>query len=240
MPSSFTQWIDRKFYPSHSRNWDDKLFRERILSHLNGTPKDILDLGAGAGIIEDMNFREQANSVTGIDPDERVRENPYLDEGIVGLGDNLPFADNRFDIVFSDNVLEHLPDPAKVFAEIARVTKPGGVFLGKTPNQTHYMPIIASLTPHWFHQWMNKKRGRDEVDTFPTIYLANSPRKIKQLARQSGLEVTDISLIEGRPEYMRFTLMTYVLGMLYERLVNVTSLLSGFRILLVIELRKPL
>lgn len=126
MTGVLTRWLDKRLYPQFSRNWDDKLFREHILVYLGGTPKDVLDIGAGAGIVEQMNFRDHVKSITGIDPDIRVLENPYLHKAVVGYGETLPFADNSFDVVFADNVMEHLPDPEKVFAEIARVLRPGG------------------------------------------------------------------------------------------------------------------
>ena len=44
-------------------------------------------------------------------------------------GERLPFADGRFDAVFSDDVFEHLPQVEEVTAEIARVLKPGGAAL---------------------------------------------------------------------------------------------------------------
>ena len=81
-----------------------------------------------------MNFRGHARRLCGIDPDPRVAANPYLDEGQVGVGESIPYPDASFDVVFADNVLEHLPDPAAVFAAVTRVLRPGGVFLGKTPN----------------------------------------------------------------------------------------------------------
>ena len=52
----------------------------------------------------------------------------------VGDGQALPFADNTFDGVFSINVLEHVPDPARFMAEVARVLAPGGLMLAVTPN----------------------------------------------------------------------------------------------------------
>jgi len=56
------------------------------------------------------------------------------------------------------------------FRDIARVLKPGGVFLFKTPNKTHSMPTLARLTPHRFHPFVNRLRGRVEADAFPTRY----------------------------------------------------------------------
>ena len=230
--------LDRALYPHYARNWDDELFRQRILRYLTGDTV-ALDLGAGAGIVPQMNFRGHARRLCGIDPDPRVVDNPYLDEGRVGVGESIPYPDASFDVVFADNVLEHLPDPAAVFAEVARVLRPGGVFLGKTPNKWHYVPLIARLTPHGFHRWVVRWRGRGGEDVFPTRYRANSPGDLRALAAGAGLEVVRIELIEGRPEYLRFSAPTYLLGWLYERVVNWVPGLAWLRVLLVVELRKP-
>ncbi len=235
---SLVAWLDRRLYPRFERNWDDRLFRERILARL-GPTTELLDLGAGAGIVPAMDFRGRAGRVCGVDPDPRVAENPYLDEGRVGVGEAIPYPDQSFDLVFADNVLEHLERPDLVFAEVARVLKPGGRFLAKTPNAWHYMPLIARLTPHGFHQWVNRWRGRAEVDIFPTRYRANTPGTLERLAAGAGLVVTRCELIEGRPEYLRMTAPTYVLGWAYERLVNAVPSLAPLRILLVAELTKP-
>ena len=122
---SLVSWLDKKWYPTYQPNWDDDIFRKRILEYLK-TPIDVLDLGAGAGIVSQMNFRGAARRVCGVDPDERVLENPYLDEGKVAYGEEIPYEDNSFDLIFADNVLEHLPHPAKVFSEIHRLLRPGG------------------------------------------------------------------------------------------------------------------
>lgn len=234
---SLTEKLDRALYPGFARNWDDQIFRESILQHLTPVAV-ILDLGAGAGIVQQMNFRGLAAKVCGVDLDPRVVDNPMLDEGKIADAGGIPYPDATFDVVFADNVLEHLPDPLAVFREIARVLKRGGVFLFKTPNKTHYMPMIARLTPHRFHQFVNRLRGRAEADTFPTRYRANAPAAIRRLATDAGLEVVRIELIEGRPEYLRMTWPTYLLGAAYERLVNAWDGLAMFRILLVGELRK--
>jgi ubiquinone/menaquinone biosynthesis C-methylase UbiE len=61
--------------------------------------------------------------------------------------DNLSFADATFDAVTAIEVLEHVRDLDRTFAEVRRVLKPGGWFLATTPNrwfpfETHG-PVIA-------------------------------------------------------------------------------------------------
>lgn len=231
-------WLDKTFYPDFEKNWDDKLFRKRIEDHLTKHTV-VLDLGAGAGIVKEMHFRGQVARICGVDLDPRVEKNEKLDEGKIADASNIPYADETFDVVFADNVMEHLNDPETVFSGINRVLKPGGIALFKTPNRSHYMPLIARSTPHGFHQFVNRLRGRDAKDTFPTYYRANSEGQVQELAARTGFEVATIELIEGRPEYLRLTFVTYVFGLLYERIVNASSLLARWRILLIAELRKP-
>jgi ubiquinone/menaquinone biosynthesis C-methylase UbiE len=234
------RWIarlDRTLYPEVEANWDDTLLRERVLRVLRPSDR-LLDLGAGAGIIPQMRLRGLCAEVVGIDLDERVLSNPCLDAAKVASADDIPYPDATFDAVVCDNVLEHLEHPDRVFREVARVLRPGGSFLAKTPNKSHYMPALARATPHAFHQFYNRLRGRASADTFPTRYRANTRAAIERLAQDAGLRVEAIDLVEGRPEYLRLTVLTYLAGYLYERIVNSSSSLERFRIALYIHLRK--
>ena len=229
--------LDRALYPGQSSNWDDYIFRDWILSNLS-PEAIILDIGAGAGIVQQMNFKGMVAKVCGIDLDPRVECNPMLDEGKVSDAGHIPYPDAAFDVAFADNVMEHLTDPTAVLGEVCRVLRPGGVFLFKTPNRTHYMPLIARMTPHRFHRFVNRLRGRAEEDTFPTLYRANTAADVRKLAASAGLAVERLERIEGRPEYLRITWPTYLLGAAYERVVNTFDFLAIFRILLIAQLRK--
>jgi hypothetical protein len=56
--------------------------------------------------------------------------------------------------------------------------------------------LIARLTPHGFHRWVVRWRGRAGDDVFPTRYRANSPADIRQLASGTGLDAVRLELIE--------------------------------------------
>jgi SAM-dependent methyltransferase len=237
--SCLTTWLDRTLYPAVQKNWDDEMFRHRLLQHMTAA-SICLDYGAGRGNVKQMNFRGVAGRVVGIDPEAAVFNNPFLDEAaLLDLQTGrIPFPDQTFDVVFADNVMEHVEDPRAVLREVYRVLKPGGVFLAKTPNRWHYMPIVARITPTWFHRAYNRARGRNLVDTFPTRYRCNTERAVCGYAAESGFAVEKISLIEGRPEYLRIFALSYLAGWLWERAVNSTQALKGLRCVLVFELRK--
>src|SRR4051812_8847870 len=110
---SLVTWLDEIAYPEFGKNWDDAAFRQKILPFLR-TDAVILDFGAGAGIVSQMNFKGKAERICGIDLDPRVLANPYLDEAKTADGEAIPYPDECFDLVFSDNVLEHLVDPDAV------------------------------------------------------------------------------------------------------------------------------
>ena len=237
--SSLTRWMDRTLYPAHANNWDDEHFRTLLLRRMRADSV-CLDYGAGRGNVRQMNFRGIAAHVAGIDPEEAVMQNPFLDEAAVFdvKSNRIPHADDRFDLVFADNVMEHVADPAAALREIGRVLKPGGLFLAKTPNKWHYMPIIARLTPIAFHRFYNRLRGREVADTFPTLYRCNTASAVQAHARAAGLTVRSVKMVEGRPEYLRLTAPTYFAGYLFERIVNAASWLSWARCVMVFELER--
>ncbi len=235
--NSVVRWMDRTLYPALGDNWDDAVFREVISKKLDRRFR-ILDLGAGAGIVKQMNFKGMVATVCGVDPDKRSSKNPYLDEFKAGTGEKIPYEDETFDIVFANNVLEHLIDPDIVFKEAWRVLKPGSLFLTKTPNRWHYVSLIARATPHSFHDFTNRLRGRQSEDTYRTFYRVNTGASIRSCAERAGFKVREIRYVEGRPEYLRLTPFTYVFGWLYERLVNTLSFLARFRVIVISVLEK--
>jgi ubiquinone/menaquinone biosynthesis C-methylase UbiE len=105
---------------------------EATLSELfaKADPQSLLDVGCGEGVlVHEWAGRIAPRRVVGIDLEEpslqagwEQRRAPNLEYRIMKAED-MPFADDEFDVATAIEVLEHVPDPAHTVAEMARVAK---------------------------------------------------------------------------------------------------------------------
>lgn len=82
-----------------------------------------LEIGSGRGALQDV-----VENYTGVDLAKTVCKF-YHKKFISASATELPFADETFDFVWTEAVLEHIPKIESALKEIARVTKPGGYVL---------------------------------------------------------------------------------------------------------------
>lgn len=232
-----TTWWRERLYPDRARQNPFARFMRHLSPHVR-PGSSVLDIGAGAGEINVYDFKGRCGEMVGVDVDRRVETNPLLDRGVCADAGKLPFEDARFDVAFSVYVLEHVADPGGFVSEVARVLKPGGVFVSLTPNRRHYVALGARLTPTRFHAWYNQKRGRDEEDTFPTCYKLNTLGSQRRHFAAAGFDLMECEQFEVEPKYLLFSLPTFLAGVLYERVVNATDLLAGLRVNMVTTWRK--
>lgn len=96
----------------------------------------ILDNGCGLGTYLAA-FEPYSSERYGLEVEfDRATGALASSNGIVqGVGEHIPFADETFDLVFSNEVIEHVQDDAHYAAEMARVTRPGGRILLFCPNR---------------------------------------------------------------------------------------------------------
>ena len=145
---SFDYQAEREYYTIPIReirayDWLDSDLRTWIPGYPDlFKEKQILDIGAGEalhGIL--ICERHHPAAYTAIDliwhrllgASTRLATLPAFS---LCCGDcyDIPFSANAFDIVLGNGVLHHLPNLSSVMAQVKRVLRPGGIYLGREPN----------------------------------------------------------------------------------------------------------
>ena len=125
----------------------------RIMSVLsefkNLSQSKILDIGCGKGMIA-FNLGNFSKKVIGVDvEDRRVVKEGYKFQLV--KDEKLPFNDNSFDIVISNQVIEHVNNQNDHIKEIYRVLRKEGICYLATPNRYwiiephYYLPFLGIL-----------------------------------------------------------------------------------------------
>ena len=209
-------WL--RYYPAsrHAR------FKELLLRNVRPTDH-VLEIGAGSGTANQNHFdlRGKVARYVGVDPDQSVLQNPHLDEAHSCTADFLPFPDESFNVAFHYYVAEHFEKPMACHREIARVLKPGGSLLFQTPSRYWYPMLAAQVTPQWFHEFYVRHfgSGRTESEVFPTRYRFNDEHAIREQLKDCGF-TCELEYRSVAPGYLRFSRLSFLLGVLYERTIE--------------------
>ena len=180
----------RERYEEHHRERRDEgdfvFVPERIpvLRAAVGQGRRVLDLGCRSGALT-RHFLD-GNEVVGLDVDAAALAKA-AELGITpveaDVEDPLPFDAASFDAVVAGELLEHLQFPDSLVAEVRRVLRPGGVFVGSVPNAFRLQSRLRFL------------RGRSPEDD-PTHLRMFSPAGIRELL--AGFESVELQYVGGR------------------------------------------
>ncbi len=216
----------RQRYKERRPEWDSSsvVYRRLIGSKVHSDTK-VLDIGCGHTDFLKEIYDRTPHSY-GADPDAAaLAKNTTIKHTVVANAESLPFEDAFFDVVVLAWVLEHLEDPKKVFIEIHRVLKPGGVVIFLTPNTWNYNVWMIRSIPNIFHDFFTKRLyERQEHDTYPTRYKINSAARVERILIKLGYE-RDQMILNGDLTYISFNAPLFLLACFLESILN----LPGFR-----------
>lgn len=215
-----------------------KLFEQAVDSALR--PESVLlDAGCGRTVPVLRKFSGRAARLIGVE----LVEFTDVPEGIEAHRADLsavPVPDASVDVIMSRSVFEHLDDPAAVYAEFARILKPGGRLIFLTANMWDYATLVARLVPNRFHPAIVAKvEGREEEDVFPVRYRTNTHGAVGRLAANAGLEIESFRYLGQYPNYFMFNGALFLLGTAYDKLVSRFDALRFLRGWILVTLRRP-
>jgi SAM-dependent methyltransferase len=200
----------------------------------------ILEIGPGPSN-PTSRYLATLGELHGLDPDPDSMRNDSLKSASLLTSDRFPFEDGAFNACVSNYVVEHVADPQAHLREVKRVLSPGGAYVVRTPNLYHYVALVGSVTPHWFHKLVaNRLRGlsAEAHDPYPTFYALNTAAAFRRRSAAIGLRVETLRLVEKEPSYGMSSRVLFFPLMAYERLVNATELAKNFRSNIFVVLRK--
>jgi SAM-dependent methyltransferase len=195
-------WPTRALPYRHLRSYVDAWLPEAS-SLLLG--KSVLDIGAGEAtytrmLAETYSPRRMVACELFLErmiPAARENQSKNL-HFVAGSCFSLPFADRSFDSVFASLVLHQLPDLEEAIAEIDRVLKPGGCFIGIEPNPCNPMIVF---------RFMRGRHSRNQ-------YLLNKSHLLEFVSR--GFDM-DIRYFYARFPRLRSRFLTTCMGVLARK-----------------------
>jgi SAM-dependent methyltransferase len=107
----------------------------------------ILEIGCGRGELINA-FHELDMQCSAVDRELYPNIPSLYYRSVDMLKDQLPFADNMFDLVYHKSLIEHLIDPDNLLLETLRVLKPGGICVILTPNWRSQMKVFYEDHTH--------------------------------------------------------------------------------------------
>ncbi|QJR81938.1 class I SAM-dependent methyltransferase [Alteromonas pelagimontana] len=167
----------------------------------NIEPLQILE--AGCGQKWPLQLSEVRFTLAGIDIDKdaiALRKSKYddLDEVIIGDLRTAKLEPNKFDVIYTAYVLEHIENVQAVLDNFSRWLKPEGIMIIKIPDRDSVYGFIARSTPHWFHVFYyryvkgNKNAGKPGHMPYPVVYDGDLSReKIRQFCENNGLTILE-------------------------------------------------
>lgn len=125
--------------------------RLREIRRLRCPPGTLLDMGCGKGrfVARAAHHGWNAQGVDSSPGQVAAARARYSVEVFEGELQQAGFADNTFDLVTAWHVLEHIPDPHALIAEVQRVLRPGGLFVCEVPNFASWQVRLGRS--NWFH-----------------------------------------------------------------------------------------
>lgn len=150
----------------------------------------VLDLGCGGGLTAEPMARLGAE-VVGADPSEGTVPVARVHAAQAGLAidyrettaEALAAAGERFDVVLTLEVVEHVPDPAAYLSAVAALLRPGGLAVVSTLNRTSRAWALAVAGAERVLRWLPP--GTHDWNRFVT------PEELAEMLEAAGLEVVD-------------------------------------------------
>lgn len=218
-------------------------FQERILPALLRPGMRVLDVGGGKQPAIDLPTKQRLDLfVVGLDVSEHelsLAPRGLYDRSIVGDVTEVGI-DERFDLILSRTVLEHVRDNRRALANLAGALAEGGVMAHFMPCRNAPFAVINRLVGQRLASGMlyglyPETKG---VAGFPAYYDHCVPSKMQRLCTECGLEVAEV-IPYYKSDYFRCFVPAFTVEMLRQVIVMRLNLVDWAEAFSVIACKRP-
>jgi 2-polyprenyl-3-methyl-5-hydroxy-6-metoxy-1,4-benzoquinol methylase len=204
---------------------------EEVLEEYVTVETNWLDAGCGHQLLPEWRREQEAalvrraRFVAGVDLDlEGVSKHRSITARVLSDLQALPFADESFDLITCNMVVEHLTHPGAVFREFHRTLRPAGRVIIHTPNLLGYSTALPALLPRVAKLAIARAlQEREPADVFRTYYRANSMGRLNRSLCAAGFHQEQFLCLVTTGQ-LYFSKLLALLELLYVRMLMKPSL----------------
>lgn len=159
-----------------------------------GHPPHALDVGTGTALIPlELCRRGIPCRITAIDLAGEMLELARRNVADAGHGESialewvdaksLPYETGRFDVVMSNSIIHHIPEPAAALAEMLRVLRPGGLLLVRDLLRPDDRPTLE----HLVETYAGRENEHQQAMFRDSLHAALTLEEVRRLAIPLGL-----------------------------------------------------
>jgi 2-polyprenyl-3-methyl-5-hydroxy-6-metoxy-1,4-benzoquinol methylase len=172
---------------------------------------EVIDAGSGSGYGSAYLAENGAKRVIGLELDsyavEFSKQNfgtiPNLTYQQMNLESIHGFEENEFDIIFSSNVLEHVPDVHSFLSEAAHILRPSGKLVLAVPPIDNAARIMINVSNHYhvniwsINQWLHTlQQYFEEIVPYSHNYIGRETYVAGNKPEESKITVADFAFKE--------------------------------------------
>jgi ubiquinone/menaquinone biosynthesis C-methylase UbiE len=107
---------------------------------------------------------------------------------------HMPFVDSAFDLVMSNSIVHHIPEPFAVFTEMARVVKPGGLLFVRDLLRPNDAALLRSLV----QQYAGDANGHQQQMFADSLHAALTLDEVQAMVTRVGFAAATVTQSSDR------------------------------------------
>lgn len=196
-PDAYEKYI----VPAYTGAWAKEIVNRACL----GEGEKVLDVACGTGLVARIASKKQSSTdlIYGIDVNEAMLKKAREIEAHINWHHSdvtdMPFSDNKFDVILCQQGLQYFPNPSLALKEMRRVLAENGRILSSVWRPIKYSPFYESLCKV-LEKYINAKAA----SMLSGAFSFGDHMKLKTLFSNAGFRSINVNIVIKQMSYSPF------------------------------------